>query len=57
MFQTHLAIARSVAFRSGTTIATIFALVVPRNAAFMVGVGVGHTGGVILVFQFALESR
>jgi len=48
LFQTHLAIATTVAFRSGTTIATIFALVVPRDAAFVVGAGVGHTGGVIL---------
>jgi hypothetical protein len=45
-----------VAFRSAAAIALFLAFVVPRDAAFVISVRVRHTGGVILVLQFANES-
>jgi hypothetical protein len=45
-----------IAFGSSAAFTFVFALVVPRDTAFVVGVRIGEARSVILVFEFAIKT-
>ena len=51
-----VAVSKIVTFRSTAAITLLFAFVVPRDAAFVIGMRVRHTGSIILVLQFTNET-
>jgi hypothetical protein len=52
----YITVTKSVALRPSTAVTLFFALIVPRNTALMVSVGVGHARSVISVLEFAYVS-